>query len=338
MISVVTILPNKFVFDRVKYYNNLQQLRTDILEFTRVIEIDTSELMETIITEIQLTPELIGSSPICNETDTNIYQICYAGEKEQTLNENKIPSNPNNIGNYLINDTIENNCLLINSKVGNEKTCVPDSADIDTLVKLLYQKFFHIGIVIKADMSCPIEEFVYGDHPLEYYKVSAYDENKYKITEFNFVSLGLCAVIDLLPENNVINKRMTRIIGKEIIYGDVLLIMKIPDAYQDLDLDLYKKINMLSYGPLINRVLTEEETKDTEKLNELHIINNKYSILNSRINSLVKNYGNSCAYEGCKKVSDVLSLCKSCYRVKYHDKECQTLGWDTHKDECFHKK
>jgi hypothetical protein len=337
MITIATILPNNFTFDRLKYYNNLPQLSNDISEFIKITEIDQNDLMETIITEIQLTPELIGASPICKETDTNIYQICYAGEKEQTLNEKKGITNPNNISGYLINDTVENNCVLINSQIGSEKTCVPASVYLDTVSQLLYFKFFHIGIVLKADdMSLPTE-FIYGDHPLEYHKLDTYDETRYKVIEFEFISLGLCAIIDL-EDNTKINKRMTRIIGTEVIYGNVLLISKLPESYLDLTFDLYNQIDKLSFGPLSHRSLTEEEKKDPEKVNDLHVVNNKYCILNARMDT---NYENTCAYTGCKKGNFMLNplhLCKSCFRVKYHDKECQSADWDDHKKECFYKK
>jgi hypothetical protein len=341
MITVVTISKNNFMFDRNKYYNNLELLKNDIEEFVKITQIDSAELMDTIVTELQLTPELIGSSPICHQTDKNIYQLCYAGEKEENIlenkmMENKISENANKIADYLISNSVENNCVLINSKIGGDKTCGPDSADIDTITQLLYSKFFHVGIVIKADDSCPVVEFIYGDHPLEYYRITTYDEDKYRIAEFDFISFGLCVLIDNQPENNIINKRMTRIIGKEVIYGDVLLILKQPEAYLDLTLELYQQINRLSFGPLIHRNLTEDEKKDPEKINDLHIVNNSYCIFNTRLNSL--NYEMTCAYQHCTKTNDTLNLCKSCYRVKYHDKECQALDWNNHKSECFYDK
>lgn len=338
MITVLTIKSNKFVFDRNKYYNNLSQLKHDIQEYVNIIEIDPSDLMETIITEIGLTPELIGSSPVCEETATNVYQLCYAGEKDQVLDKTKNIINPNYIANYLTNDSVENNCVFLNSKIGDTKICEHDSVDMDILVKILYSKFIHVGVVIKTDMACPVTEFIYGGHPIEYYKTTDYDENKYKIIEFDFISFAMCAVIDLQPENNVINKRFTRIYGQEIIYGDVLLITKLPDAYQDLPLDLYEKINTLSFGPIINRSLSEDEKKDPEKINELQIVSNKYCVINERINSMKKNYEHECSYNNCTKITSKLHTCISCYRVKYHDKECQIADWDNHKLECFYDK
>lgn len=336
MITTVTIKPNNFMFDRNKYYNNLTLLKNDLSEYVNILQINPDDLMETIINEIRLTPELIGATPICLETDTNIYQVCYAEEKEKNLNQNKISENPNKIVEFLINDSVENICVLINSKIGDNKICIHDSANLDTLTELLYSKFFHVGVIIKTDESFPVSEFVYSEHPLEYYKITTYDEDRFKILEFNFISLGLCAIIDKHPENNVINKRATRIIGKELIYGDILLILKLPDAYQDLTLNLYQKVDKLSFGSLVHRNLTEQEQIDPEKVNNLHVINNKYCILNSRLNS--KTWEMSCAHTNCAKPDAPLKFCKGCYRVKYHDKECFALDWDNHKKECFYTK
>jgi hypothetical protein len=338
MITVITIKPNNFTFNRNTYYNNLNKLKDDISSYIVLHQIDPNDLMETIVTEIGLTPELIGSSPICHETDTNIYQICYAAEKQEEIGKEKQSVNPNKIANYLVNDSIDNNCVFINSKINEHKLCVTDDANIDMLVKILYSKFIHIGVLIRADNTTPIKEFPYGDHPIEFYNVTNFDEDKYKILEFDFISLGLCAVIDMKPENNIINKRMTRIVGDQLIYGDVLLILRLPDAYQDLDFELFNKINTLSYGPMADRLLTEDEKKDTEKVNDLHVINNKYCIINARLTTMTKNYSSTCANINCTKSENKLGQCNKCFRVKYHNKECQESDWNNHKEDCLHNK
>jgi len=337
--TIVTINKNNFVFDRNRYYNNLELLKNDISNFTNVLEVNTESLMETIIHEIGLTPELIGSSPICHETNTNIYQVIFSGEREQNLVSEQITENENKIANYLTHDSISGNCVFINSKISDMNICVSDNADINSLVNILYSKFFHNGIEVLASNSQNVTEFVYGDHPLEHYKLTEYDENKYKIIEFEFISLGLCAVIDLeqqISDNKKVNKIITRIIGDQIIYGDVLLILKIPNAYEDLNMALFQKINVLSFGPYDNRKLTEDEKKDTDKINDLSVVNNKYCIIESRLKNY--NYFTNCANRNCgKENSCKLNLCKGCFRVKYHDRECQMLDWNTHKSECFYE-
>ncbi len=338
--TVITIKKNDFVFDRTKYYNNLELLKNDISGFTKVVEVNIENLMELIIDEIELTPELIGSSPICHQTSTNVYQLCFAGEREQNLGQTQATGNENKVANYLVHDTILSNCVFLNSKISDTKTCVNDNADMDTFVKILYSKFIHTGIKILANDSKNVTEFVYGDHPLEHYQITTYDENKYKILEFDFISLALCVVIDQeeqVSENKKVNKIMTRLIGNQVIYGDVLVILKIPNAYEDLNMELYQKINILSFGLFDTRTLTEDEKKDTEKLNELQVVNNKHCMIESRLKmENTFNYYTNCANKKCTK-SDMskLSLCKGCFRVKYHDKECQAADWENHKCECF---
>lgn len=337
--KIITICKNNFIFDKNKYYNNLELLKNDIVPYTKVLEVNTEDLMETIINEIGLTPELIGSSPICHETNTNIYQVIFAGEREQNLGSEQIIKNENKIANYLTQDTISGNCVFINSKISDINVCVNDKTDINTLIEILYSKFIHIGINILATDQVNVSEFVYGDHPLEHYHITEYDENKYKIIEFEFISLGLCAIIDQeqqTMENKKINKIMTRIIGDQIIYGDVLLILKISTAYEDLNMLLYQKINKLSFGPYNDRKLTEDEKKETEKVNDLSVINNKYCVIETRL--INHNYFTNCANRNCGKINSCkLNLCKGCFRVKYHDKECQMADWHAHKSECFYE-
>lgn len=329
MISIATVYPNNLLFDRTKYYCNLPLLANDISGFIRITTIDPTELMEAVITEMGLTPESIGASPICQETENNIYQVCHTQEKDENLTQTKAIPNPNQMAGYLINDTIGNKCVLINSKISPDKTCIPDSITLDDISKILYSKFFHTGVCIKTDGTTT--EFIYGDHPLEYYKLQTYDEEKYKIKEFEFVSLGLCAIIDTTSTD--INKIMTRIIGTEVILGDALLISKIPEAYHDLNLTLFAKINQLSYGPTSHRILTEDEKKDPEKINDLHVVNNKYCILNARAETT--HHDIQCGY--CTKPTTT-NTCKSCYRVKYCSKDCQVSDWHKHKDDCLYKK
>ncbi len=327
--TLVTIKPNKFIFDRNKYFNNHELLKNDIMEYVEIVNYDVNDFMATIVEQINLTPELIGSSPICHESHTNIFQICYAGQKQNDFEEPITHENPNMIANYLTHDNINGNCVFINSKITNDLTCVTDDATIIDLVRILYSKYIHIGLFIGVNDS--VKEFYYGNHPLEYYRLDNYDENKYNIKEIEFISLGLCCVIDL--EDKRINKRMTRIMGNDHIYGDVLLILKTPEQYQDLGMDLYDKIDLLSYGPLSSRILSENEKKDVEKNNDLFVVNNKYCIIESRL--IHNNYKYKCGYDGCNIDGGELNICKGCYKIKYHNKDCQSGDWVNHKNDCL---
>lgn len=326
--TLVTIKPNKFIFDRNKYFHNHELLKNDIMEYVEVVNYATDDFMATIVEQIGLTPDLIGSSPICHESHTNIYQICYTGQKPNDFEQVEC-DNPNMIANYLTNDNINNSCVFINSKITNNLTCINDNATIDDLVNVLYSKYIHVGLFIGVDDN--VTEFYYGDHPLEYYRLDTYDENKYNIKEIEFISLGLCCVVDL--DDKRINRRMTRIMGNDHVYGDVLLILKSPEQYHDLDMTLYDKIDMLSYGPLSGRVLTENEQKDVEKNNDLFVVNNKYCIIESRL--MYNNYKYRCGYGGCKLDSGELNCCMGCYKIKYHGKECQGGDWGNHKKDCL---
>jgi hypothetical protein len=322
------IKENNFRFDRNIYYNNLSKLNQDIEPLIEFKSIKFTDMMEKIVEFIGLTPELIGHSPTCNETLNNIYQICFIGTEN---NENNSMAE-NTLASYLVGEKVLGNAVFISSIITKNFTCTPDNANIDTVSNILYSKFIHSALIIKADDA--IDEFKYFDHPIEYYKITKEEDfNNYKILEFEYFGFSLCMIIELNPNVPLLNKNITRLYGKEKINGDVILISKSTHEYYDLSIDVYKKMVKLSYGPIKSRDLKEEDTRENEKIEGLPLAINKYIILENRLSKFKK----SCNY--CNSLfSDEVLICSGCYRLRYHASECQKNDWNTHKSECLHNK
>lgn len=325
-ITIALIKPNDFKFTKEQYHNNISQLQHDIQQSIIIKKIMFSEMMETIVTFIELSPELIGHSPICFETHKNIFQLCCV--------ENNNLAEENNICGYLSGEKVHGKATFISSLVSSDGTCIPDDITIEIITKILYSKFVHKAIYISTNDSDDEIEFDYFDHPIEYHNITTEDGfNNYKIVDINFLEFNLCMIIELNQLNQNINKKITRLYGKQKINGNVILISKSTHEYHDLTLDLFNKIMKLSFGPLSSRELTDDEKKDEESQNKLPIIINKYTILENRYNKLKK------ICQHCNlSLTDSGLICTGCYRVKYHSSDCQKDDWNNHKNDCLYNK
>ena len=348
-ITIAVIKPNNFKFTKEQYYNDIPKLQQDISSFIEIKQILFNDMMESIVTLINLTPELIGHTSTCFETSKNIYQLCFVGTEnnnspstsgandDSTDNGNILSSSSleeNNICEFLSGETVHGNAVFINSMIGIDNTCLPDNITLEMITQILYSKFVHKGIYISPnDNEIPIE-YNYFNHPIEYYNITTEDSfENYKIIDINFLEFNLCAIIEINPSNEIVNKPITRLYGKQKINGGVLLISKSTYEYHDLSLELYKKIMELSFGSLKSRDLNDDEKNDKESENKLPIVMNKYTILQNRYTNL-KNICYSCA----EPFTEAGMICGGCYRIKYHSLECQKNDWNNHKNDCLYNK
>lgn len=339
-INLILIKPNSFKFVRENHYNNLDKLATDMELYIENKNIKFDDMMDTIITTLGLTPELIGDTTIISETTTNIYQLCFIGEPPENMIEtanttetpNTVTDNLNMIGYYLTGEKLNGYCILLNSKINDKNTCLPDSVTYDELVKILHSKFVHKGIFVSEDEKNQLVEFDYFDHPIEYYNIHQQEDyEQYDIKNITFLEFELCLVIK--KDADVVNKRMTRLVGDQVIIGDVLIISKSTHEYYDITYDILDKLLVAAYGPLQNRTLNNDEMSDEKQVDGLPIVMNKYMILEKRY----KQFKNNCA--NCKNdLSDTQLICSGCYRVKYDSEQCRLSNWKFHKIECLYNK
>ncbi|ARF09779.1 hypothetical protein Indivirus_3_28 [Indivirus ILV1] len=323
--QLIVIKPNDFQFQKEIHYKNHQKLKNDLLEHVELQETTFDNMMDLIVTQIGLTPELIGDSQTCYETNQNIYQVCFVGYDTNSCKDKEL----NKIATYLNGDSVYGTAVLINSKIGDTYTCLPDSVNMDELTDIVYSKFVHKGIFIPMDEKKEIVEYEYFNHPLEYFETTENNYFKYKLIETTFIGFHLGFFYEV--NSDTINKRATRMIGTQKIFGNVVLLNKLPHEFQDIDKSLFKKLSDLSYGVLDQRELTTSENRENEKVNNLPVVMNRYCILNNRYS----NYKNIC--DGCKKeLSSTKLKCMGCFRTRYHDQECQKNHWNQHSNDCLY--
>ena len=323
--QLIIIKPNDFEFQKDLHYQQ------NVHEYIEERTIEQDHMMETIVTEIGLSPESIGESEIVYENSTNVYQLCYVDEK---LKEIKQPKNK--IASYLFGDEIYGTAILINSRITNNNTCESGNVTLDDFLNIFYSKFVHKGIYISVDDDVnDVIEYNYFLHPLEYYTQDEKDYLKYKLIEVELFGFHLAFFTEISPNPAKINKRATRIMGNKKIFGPVIMLTKTPHEFHDLDMSLFNKLLKLSYGPLSKRELSQDEQSDGTKHtdSELPIVMNRYCILEKRYN----NYQKVC--DNChKEITQKKLVCTGCYRAVYHDINCQKNDWSSHKIECLYNK
>ncbi|AYV76851.1 MAG: hypothetical protein Barrevirus2_4 [Barrevirus sp.] len=326
-LTILIIRPNDFEFNKELYYKNLGTLTSDLNVLIEERTIDFKDMMETIVTEIGLTPELMGDSQICYETEDNVYQLCFVSKGLDTT--------VNRVATYLIGEPVTGTAILLNSKINkNTYTCLPDHTLISDLSTILYSKFVHKGLVLPDNESEPVYEYDYFGHPLEGLEKEENGYMKYKLFDLNFLGFDLGFFSQVLNKDELkVNKRATRLFGKERLYGDTVFFHKLPHEFLDMTVSLYDGINQLSYGSLTRRELRKEEEREGEKLNDLPLNFNRYHVLANRLKEDKKRCDN-CA----NPLDNNKLICSGCYRMRYHDSECQKGDWKRHACECLYNK
>ena len=316
---------------------NYEFNKSNINEYAEERQVAFEDMMELLVTEIGLTQDEVGESPVCYETATHVYQICYVGKdikKEDVTQEVVNPNNKpkNNIASYLFGDDVYGPAVFLCSQIGQNNTCLPADATIQDLVNILRSKFIHVGLFISADNKLPVKEYEYQKHPLDYYTTDENQYFKYKLVETEFLGFSLALFKEVDHVNNIVNKIATRIMGKKI-FGDVVMLTKTPHEFHDLTYDIYNKISKLAYGPLKKRELLPDEKVENQKSGELPKVITRYFVLEKRYNNLKKVCSN------CNKdIPEKKLVCGGCYRTIYHDQKCQKEDWNNHKQECLYNK
>lgn len=326
--QIIHIKPNQFMFDRIKYFENKKLLEQDIMEFVEVLEIDDNELMYNIVTILDIkSDKTLGNTSICHETSKNIFELCYVGvenmENQQLEQSDIKDDDKNNLASFLCGENVSKHGIFFSSQINEEFYCEKASVTLSEFIDILYSKFVHTGIVISDDKY---NLFTYFEHPTEYYRITNQEDfNKYELLNTDMFGFGLTALIE--KETTNINRTATRFFGRKI-YGTVLLIAKTDNAYYDLSLNVFTKLNYLSYQSLDKRNVSikDDEIKD----GELQKVINRWILLDEHY----KNYKPECTNCHKEMVGSVL-LCSGCYRVRYDCVLCQRDDWRRHKDECL---
>lgn len=311
---------------------SLEQIKNDINDYVTIQTVNTlDEMLETVVTVTKLSPQMICDTDNCYDNEKHIFQLCHVDRETNKLEKKN--DEKNILSSYLVQETKEiyGECVLMKSLITDDNTCAPSSINMDEIINIIYKKFIHTGI--KLSQTGEVEEYIFSENPLQYLQDSGENVDNYKWAEIPFLKFSLLIIFKTnCPETNI-NKLATRLVGAYNVFGDVIITSKVnKQIYGDLDKDIFDKIIETSKGTLDDRELRENEIDPKVEDQELPIVRTKYIVLNDRYNKATENDKELCS--GCNKYFDKVNMCLGCYRIGYHDKNCQKSHWTSHKKDC----
>jgi hypothetical protein len=290
-------------------------------------EVDHNDMMEYIVDSLKLTPGLMADTVTCYEDENVIYQLCYIDD-DNSPHKGCI----NKYATELVYDKLEVNgpAVLLCSYITNNYTCVSGSLTLEDINKMYLHRTNHIGLKVNTDGS--YEEFKFTEEPLTFLEEE--ERDSYAWFEHNFLTFNLVVYVKKQYMGSLINKNITKLLGIYKIHGPVYIVLKkYTKDYEDLTGMLFEKLLLVAGGSIDNRKLTDEDNREPELVGDIYTLNNSYLILRNRLAQL----SNKCHYSGCNELLDGYYTCTGCYRMQYHNEECQRKDWDFHKKECLHK-
>ena len=288
------------------------------------------EMMELVVKTIELDKDQMGSTTLCYDDDKLIYQLCHFNKEDNGSKNDEKDKNCLASALTLGQLSVYGDCVLICSRIVDDFTCGSETITPDTLSELYLKKMVHIGIKVYPDGK--LEEIKFVEDPFDMVD----NRNNYQIVETPFYKFSLLQLIQYVAEPDILNRDATKVSGRFKVHGISYFVSKVTETdYEDLTIDLFKNMVKLAEGDLRDRELKDDE-KDDQKKDNIPIIMNRHCIIKKRLNELNR----ICL--GCKENLDydssISKLCLGCYRVKYHNEECQKKDWLSHKNLCLHNK
>lgn len=279
--------------------------------------LDLNDLVPFIYDLLEMNDDISCNCEIIYQNDQYIYQL-FNIQKEQ-----EDPEKYNNVASILTNSHSYGKAVIVCSKILENYTCGISNICYNNLENILYGKIIHTAV--KINVNNDMELIDYQNDVME-----NYDANNYRWMELQILKHHLILFIQVNPENNNVNKFATRLVGTNMINGDVIVSYK-SENNESLNLTIEKLKDLLKicYGEMTERKLTDDELKyDEIKINGLSIINNDDIVLKRRL--LEYNY--KCDY--CNITMNKGKVCKGCFRMRYHNNDCQIKHWEYHKTNC----
>lgn len=273
MFNIAIVPENNYTYDYTS-----DTLLNDVSKLVKLIEIEEDQLMPSIISTLNLSPELLGSTDTCFEDeDLNIFQVCH-------ILYNKDYPELNKFGSILVSSDVPvfGKCVIIKTQIQNDNTCVLKSITLQEIANMFKSKMLHKGILIKNDSdNNVISSFTYKTDPMELYK------DVDVITNYRWFDLPLCGAhlivfIELNPIKNILNSKATILSRKKALHGDIVVVLKTENnQYIDLDEKLLNKILSIQSDKDIDpnkKTDIKRETQDKKQLiiNFFSLLNNAY--------------------------------------------------------------
>lgn len=328
--TVAVIRPNNFKNEEFDLSVTQTEISEVVKPYVELINVNRDNMMEVIVKTIGLTKELIGATNIVYQDENSIYQICHLNLEDD--NKQKDDREQNGLCTILtIGDiTVRGPAILLRSDITSKGICTTASVSPDNIVDIVYKKTVHRGVKVSPDGE--LTDFFFRKDPMESYNTEQIDN--FQWMELPLFKLNLIVFIQVKPVVDKVNKKITQLVGREIIHGESLIVLKsVENEFLDVPIDMVEKLLIATLGPVSKRDMKEEELKDGEKKDNLPIVMNGYHILNNR----VEKYKNRCGRCNGELTSGD-KKCSGCFRLKYCSRECQIEDWYHHKGECLNSK
>lgn len=333
--NIAIIAPNTIMFNKDEIvnmtHNTLSERIKDYIQF-KTITFD--DFIPEIVDTIKLTSDLMGSTSHCAEDSKYVYQMCHLDmENNGKKNDENIF---NTLSSYLVSDGIKiyGSTVFFRSEIGINGTCITSSVNLDNIVDVLYKKLVHKCVKIDTDGN--IDEIIFIGDPMEMFITDGNSCTDYQWMELPIFKFNLIVFIQVKASPNKINKKATRLIGRYRVHGDVIVASKSTEnEYIDIDKQLLENLLIIAGGTLEDRNLKDEEKDDDKKIDGIPVVFNRYCVLKKRLEE------HKLLCYSCKQIIDEHNndfICTGCYRINYHDNECQKNHWNTHKPDCMYGK
>jgi hypothetical protein len=326
--NIAVIRPNNIILG--KDLLSVDAIKAAINEYIVITSITQDSMMELIVDTIKLDSNMMGSTSVCKQDAHKIYQLCHLNMEDN--GQKNDADQFNSVASCLTAGAVEvyGASVFLVSNILDDGLCSCASVTLDEIADIIYHKLIHKAVKIGTDGV--IEEFTFITDPLE--GLTDDEISNYQWMEMELLKFNLILFIQVSPVVDVVNKKATLLVGDKVVNGDVLVVSKsAEDEYLDLDNNLITNLLTICVGTLKSRSLTDDEEKDGERINNLTIVQNSYCILNARL----KSFTPACSYCDSEFI-DSPKVCTGCYRMNYHNEDCQKSGWLTHKSDCLYGK
>lgn len=297
MFTVAVVNNNVFTID-LSSLPTIESLTTAVNDYVTFKEVTSDEIMTLFVDTLGLNENIMGDTSIAMDLKDRLIQIVHCHNTENLQ--------PNGLASCLAQDfkTIFGECIILSTKWVNDAYQY-DSITINDIVSVLYKKIFHTGVSYSPDNK--MEKYTFAVTP-------SLSDHVLLTAEL----YGYYLILFVPNTTNKLNKAMTKLYGKRLIYDNVLVFLRNgEEEFGDIDNDILEKLLVVSEGKLSNRNVEVDPRQ------------NRYYELSKRCEKFEK----KC--QGCNEVFPVSFLCGGCHRVRYHDRECQVKDRDNHVTECL---
>jgi len=242
---------------------------------------------------------------------------------------------------FSLNHTvIENTCVVIANKYDLTAHKYVDMVSVlkDDITKVIRRRYYHSAILVKEHSVAKyyfqkpeyLISTIFGSDDDKTISMLPYTHYNYNLL-FHFKKHA----------TQYVNKVVTRINAQYRVYGDVLVFHEADkDVFINLSEREFKRLNVLSYGRIVDRKLDSNETHkvptlevdaDNKEVTETVPFWSKYIIIENRMQFWDQNK-NKCTF--CD--AEYVTQCDRCYRVRYCTGDCKNKFALEHHSECIH--